>query len=125
MTSDGDINVIPSGMVRLAGGAFLMGSDSFYPEERPQRPARVAPFLIDRCSVTNADFAAFVAATGHVTLAERPADPALYPGATPEQLAPASAVFMPPPARVSLDNPRRWWRLVPGACWRHPEGPGL
>src|SRR6266542_4798257 len=75
-------------MVRMPGGRFRMGSDRFYPEEAPVRPARVGPFLIDETPVTNADFARFVEATGHVTLAETAPDPANYPGILPDRLAP-------------------------------------
>ena len=57
-------------MVALPGGVFAMGSARFYPEEAPVRPVRVAPFSIDRRPVTNAEFARFAAATGHVTTAE-------------------------------------------------------
>jgi sulfatase modifying factor 1 len=75
---------------------------------------------MDRHAVTNADFAAFLVATGYVTFAERPFDPALYPGARPELLKPGSAVFRMPTRAV---RPRDWWEYVPGTNWRHPEGP--
>jgi formylglycine-generating enzyme len=39
-------------MVSLPGGAFFMGSDEFYPEERPVREVEVGPFAIDRHPVT-------------------------------------------------------------------------
>ena len=61
----------------IAGGRFAMGSDRHYAEERPAHPVSVDGFWIDTRAVTNAEFAAFVAATGYVTLAERPLDPAL------------------------------------------------
>ena len=32
------------GMVRIPGGAFLMGSDDFYPEERPAHRVAVDGF---------------------------------------------------------------------------------
>jgi formylglycine-generating enzyme required for sulfatase activity len=73
----------PEGMARIAGGTFRMGSDAHYPEERPAHNVTVDGFWIDRHAVTNADFAAFIAATGYVSLAERPLDAALYPGAKP------------------------------------------
>jgi sulfatase modifying factor 1 len=112
------------GMVHVAGGTFRMGSDRHYPEEAPAHPVSVSGFWVDRYAVTNEEFARFVAATGYVTVAERPADPADYPGAPPEMLVPASTVFVPPPHRVPLDDPYRWWRYVPGASWRAPRGPG-
>ena len=109
-------------MVRIEGGSFVMGSDHHYPEERPAHKVAVDGFWIDRHAVTNREFARFVEATGHVTLAERPADPADYPGADPAMLAPASVVFVPPPGRVDLRNHYNWWQYVPGADWRHPRG---
>jgi sulfatase modifying factor 1 len=60
-----------------------MGSDDFYPEERPAHEAGVEGFWIDRHPVTVRDFWRFVDETGYVTLAERPPDPAAYPGADP------------------------------------------
>lgn len=111
-------------MVRVPGGAFTMGSDHHYPEEKPARMVRVDPFWIDRHAVTNRQFARFVEATGYVTLAERPADPAEYPGADPALLVPSSAVLVPPPGRVDLGNHYNWWQYVPAADWRHPRGPG-
>ena len=67
-------------MVELPGGTFRMGSDGFYPEERPVREVSVEAFWIDRHPVTVAEFRRFVKATGHVTWAEQPPDPADYPG---------------------------------------------
>jgi len=63
------------GMIHLPGGAFLMGSDRFYPEEAPVRRVQVDGFRIDETPVSNRDFARFVDATGHVTLAEIAPDP--------------------------------------------------
>lgn len=110
-------------MVWIPGGAFMMGSDHHYPEEAPSHRVRVDGFWIDATTVTNADFAAFVSATGYLTLAERPARAEDYPDATPEMLAPASAVFTPPPGAVDRGNAYQWWAYVPGANWRHPRGP--
>ncbi|HEY0502171.1 MAG TPA: formylglycine-generating enzyme family protein [Lysobacter sp.] len=117
------MNVRHDNMVHVPGGAFTMGSDHHYPEERPAHKVRVDEFWIDRHAVTNREFARFVGATGHVTLAERPADPADYPGADPAMLAPASVVFVQPPGRVDLRNHYNWWQYVAGADWRHPRGP--
>lgn len=111
------------GMTRLAGGAFLMGAAPLRPEEGPPRPVKVAPFWIDRTEVTNAAFARFVAATGYRTVAERPLDPAAYPQLSPAQRRPASLVFVGAKGGGSND-PSRWWRVIAGADWRHPEGPG-
>jgi formylglycine-generating enzyme required for sulfatase activity len=93
---------------------------------------RVRPFFMDRTEVTNAQFREFVAATGYVTTAERAPDVAellrqLPPGTPPpprEQLVPGSLVFSPPPGATLDMHPHTWWRWVPGACWRQPEGPG-
>jgi sulfatase modifying factor 1 len=111
-------------LVELAGGTFLMGSDEFYPEERPVREVTVGPFAMARHPVTNREFAAFVAATGWVTLAERQPCAADYPDADPALVVPGSSVFVPPPGPVDLGDLRHWWAYVPGADWRHPEGPG-
>ena len=110
-------------MVWIEGGEFLMGSDRFYPEEAPAHRVKVSGFHMDRFTVTNRDFERFVAATGHVTLAERPADPADYPGARPEMLAPSSTMFKKPAHRVDIGNHYNWWTYVKGADWRHPRGP--
>ncbi len=114
---------VPEGMVSVPGGTFRMGSDSHYAEEAPAHNVRVDGFLIDRHAVTNADFRKFVDATGYVTLAERPADPSLYPGAKPEMLVPSSVMFARPQGRVDLRNHYNWWAYVAGADWRHPRGP--
>jgi formylglycine-generating enzyme required for sulfatase activity len=111
------------GMVQLAGGRFRMGSNGHYPEEAPAHDAFVDGFAIDTGAVTNAQFAAFVAATGYVTFAETVPDPADYPGMPPEMARPGSLVFTPPSGPVGLRNPGRWWRFVFGADWRHPLGP--
>ena len=79
---------------------------------------------MDQHTVTNAEFARFVKETGYVTSAERAPDPADYPGAKPELLVAASVVFRQPAQRVPTGNPYNWWTYVPGADWRHPQGPG-
>lgn len=113
------------GLVDIPGGRFTMGSDEGYPEEGPAREVVVAGFKLDRYEVSNAQFAAFVAETGYVTVAERTPDPANYPDIDPELLVPGSAVFVVP---GDPDAPEGqgdgWWRFVPGASWRAPEGPG-
>ena len=109
-------------MVAVAGGVGWMGSDNHYPEEAPARQIEVGPFRIDRHPVTNRQFAAFVAATGYVTVAERPMDPALYPGVDPRRLKPGALVFTPP--RAEAAHWRQWWAYVPGAFWLKPEARG-
>jgi formylglycine-generating enzyme required for sulfatase activity len=110
-------------MVWIPGGIFQMGSDEHYPEERPVHRAEVSGFHVDRHPVTNADFSRFVAATGHVTFAERPPSATDYPTADPALLVPGSAVFFATSRRVDLRDCSQWWQYVPGADWRHPEGP--
>src|SRR5438105_7549137 len=88
---------VHDGMVWIPGGTFRMGSDHHYPEEAPAHRVSVDSFWIDRMPVTNSQFKAFVNATGHVTTAEVPPDPADYPGALPEMLYAGSLVFAPPP----------------------------
>jgi formylglycine-generating enzyme len=111
-------------MVWVPGGGFAMGSADFYPEERPVRRVEVDGFWMDDHPVTVGEFRRFVAATGYVTVAERPLDPAQYPGADPALLSPGSLVFYPASGPVDLRDVSRWWRYTPGADWRHPRGPG-
>ncbi|PNU04013.1 formylglycine-generating enzyme family protein [Novosphingobium guangzhouense] len=111
-------------MIHLDGGIYWMGSNDHYPEEKPSHPVAVDPFWIDETPVTNRDFQAFVAATGHVTSAEIAPDPADYPGADPALLKPASLVFEPPARRVSLHDFSQWWDYRLDADWRHPLGRG-
>jgi formylglycine-generating enzyme len=110
-------------MVWIPGGTFLMGSDDFYPEEQPIHRVTVDGFWMDEHPVTNAEFRRFVKATSYVTVAERPPNPSDYPDANPALLVPGSLVFRKPPHRVSVNNYHAWWAYVPGACWKHPEGP--
>jgi formylglycine-generating enzyme required for sulfatase activity len=101
-----------------------MGDERFYPEERPVHSVTVDGFWMDRYAVTNREFARFVEATGYVTEAERPPDPADYPGAPPENLVAGSLVFQRTAGPVNLRDMSQWWTWTPGADWRHPEGPG-
>ncbi|WP_353217021.1 formylglycine-generating enzyme family protein [Sandarakinorhabdus sp.] len=111
-------------MHRITGGSFAMGSAGWYPEEAPVRQVRVNDFWIDETPVTNRDFARFVAATGHVTLAEIAPDPKAYPGMAPELAVPGALVFTPTAGPVLLSEYHRWWAFVPGANWRRPRGAG-
>ena len=113
-----------AGLVEIPGGAFTMGSDDHYPEEAPTHRVRVDPFAIERFAVTNHRFSTFVEETGFVTVAERPLDPAEYPGAPPENLQPGSLVFTMTTGPVDLRHLSQWWAWTPGASWRNPEGPG-
>jgi formylglycine-generating enzyme required for sulfatase activity len=111
-------------MVSVPGGPFRMGSDAYYEEEAPVHTVSVDGFWMDRCLVTNRQFDEFVSATGYVTVAERPLDPADFPGAPPESLVPGSMVFTGTPGPVDLRHLSQWWCWTPAASWRHPEGPG-
>ncbi|MBO0678920.1 formylglycine-generating enzyme family protein [Mycolicibacterium sp. S2-37] len=110
-------------LVDIPGGSFRMGSTQFYPEEVPVHTVTVADFGIERYPVTNAQFAEFVAATGYVTIAEQPLDPALYPTVPPADLQPGALVFRPTAGPVDLRDWRQWWDWCPGASWRQPFGP--
>lgn len=114
----------PAGMIWIEGGRFRMGSESHYPEEAPVREVEVDGFWADTHPVTNRQFAEFVAATGHVTLAEEAPNAADYPGALPEMLRPASLVFVKPQQAVDVRNMYNWWEFIFDADWRHPYGPG-
>jgi len=111
-------------MAWIPGGTFLMGSDDFYPEERPVRGVAVDGFWMDMKMVTAAQFRRFVRETGYVTLAERPLDPADYPDADAALLVPGSLVFRKAPGPTPLVDVRAWWEYVPGASWKRPGGPG-
>ncbi len=113
-----------SEIVKIKGGEFLMGSNDFYPEERPPRRVHVDSFAIDRCPVTNADFAKFIEETGYITVAERAIDQAQYPGASPELCVPGSAVFHRARGPVDLTDWTQWWAWTPGAFWARPLGSG-
>lgn len=100
-----------------------MGSEAFYPEERPVRRVKVDPFWIDETPVTNRQFANFVESTGYKTLAETAPDPKDYPGLLPEFAQPGSLVFNKTTAPVPLSHYHLWWSFTLGADWRHPLGP--
>ncbi|MDH4277660.1 MAG: formylglycine-generating enzyme family protein, partial [Acidimicrobiia bacterium] len=110
-------------MVEVPAGTFAMGSDRHYPEEAPVHRVGVDSFLMSRTTVTNEQFSAFVDATGYVTVAERPLDPADFPGAPVENLVAGSLVFTMTNGPVDLRHLSQWWTWTPGANWRHPEGP--
>ena len=107
----------------VPGGTFRMGSEGFYPEERPVHEVTVDGFWMARYPVTNQEFTRFVDATRYVTVAERPPNPAEFPGAPQENLVPGSMVFQKTAGPVDLRNYANWWAWAPGANWRHPLGP--
>ncbi|MCD5344992.1 formylglycine-generating enzyme family protein [Agromyces sp. S2-1-8] len=109
-------------LIRIEGGTFRMGSNEFYADETPVHEREVDAFELEQHPVTTEQFAAFVEATGYVTVAERPLDPADFPGADPADLVPGGLVFTPTSGRVDLRDWRQWWRWGAGASWRHPFG---
>jgi sulfatase modifying factor 1 len=128
----------PAGMAWIPGGEFSMGCEDPrgiphggndpMRDARPIHRVRLRGFWMDTVEVTNAQFAAFVAASGYQTVAERPPRAEDFPGAPPENLVAGSIVFTPPPASVQLHDAQgmahlQWWAYVPGACWQHPLGP--
>ena len=110
-------------MARVPAGTFRMGSEDFYPDERPVREVEVGEFWMDPAPVTVREFRRFVKETGHVTVAERPLDPAAYPDADPACSSRARSSSRRRAGRWR-STIRSWWRYVPGACWHAPEGPG-
>jgi len=125
--------VAPAGMVLIPGGQFTMGTDASeaWEDEKPAHPVIVEPFFLDIHEVTNEQFARFIEATGYQTTAEQQPKveeilaqlPPGTPPPDPEVLVPGSLVFTPPAGQVPLNDFSLWWRWVPGASWRHPEGP--
>jgi formylglycine-generating enzyme required for sulfatase activity len=114
----------PAGMVWIPGGTFWMGcGDCGMPDALPVHLVSVSGFWMDSTPVTNAEFAKFVMATNYVTVAERKPDPRDFPGVPPDKLVSGSVVFTPPAHPVSLEDFSQWWSYVPGANWRHPDGP--
>ncbi len=118
------VDVVPSKMVHIPAGTFLMGTnDPAFPDAHPVHKVTLKDFWMDEHEVTNAEFEKFVNATHYVTVAERKLNPEDFPGVPAENLVPGSGVFTPPGQPVALNNPLQWWRYVPGASWRHPSGP--
>jgi formylglycine-generating enzyme required for sulfatase activity len=124
----------PEGMVWVPPGTFVMGTDApdTWANEHPSHPVTLDGFWMDRTEVTNAQFAAFIEATGYQTVAERPVDweamKSQVPPGTPKPpddvLQPGSLVFTPPDHPVPLNHVAAWWTWTNHADWRHPTGPG-
>ena len=110
-------------MIKIPGGKFLMGSENFYPEEKPVHEVTVDGFWMDKYEVTNEQYEKFVNETGYVTVAERPLAPEDYPTVDPTLLVPGALVFHKTTGPVNLNDYHNWWRWVPGTCWNHPKGP--
>jgi formylglycine-generating enzyme len=127
------IVALPAGMVYIPGGEFSMGSldptemvcggDQPMDDARPLHRVYLDGFFMDATEVTNEEFAAFVQATGYVTVAERKPTRDEFPGIPEEKLVAGSVVFSPPPRPVPLNDHYQWWSYVAGANWRHPYGP--
>lgn len=123
----------PAGMVWISGGTFTMGSTDGLAraDESPVHRVHVDGFWIDATEVTNAQFSAFVAASGYLTVAERvlvwedmkKQAPPGTPKPPDEELVPGAVVFTPPSHAVAMSDFSQWWTWVDGACWKHPEGP--
>jgi formylglycine-generating enzyme len=136
----------PPGMVWIPGGQFVMGGPKAepcpceyssnhlpiaacsellrgFPDAQPNHEVAVHGFWMDATVVTNAQFEQFVDATGYVTVAERKPTPQELPSVPAELLAAGSVVFTPPDRPVDLSDATAWWSYVPGANWKHPQGP--
>src|SRR5262245_53464519 len=121
------------GMVWIPGGEVSMGANDppdmdtvgmqATEDARPIHRVYVDGFFMDTTDVTNAQFAAFVSATGYVTIAERTPRAEDFPNAPRENLVAGSIVFAPPDHAVPLNDHLQWWNYVKGANWRHPLGP--
>jgi formylglycine-generating enzyme required for sulfatase activity len=89
------------GMVLLPGGEFFMGTDGGNPAESPRHAVVVRPFYIDKTDVTVAEFARFIAATGHQTEDETKGNGEVF----------------------DLDHAK--WEVPNGVTWRCPDKPGV
>lgn len=121
-------------MVWIPGGTFIMGSDTGPPDETPPHAVAIDGFWMDKTEITNAQFQKFVQATGYVTLAEKqPELRSIQPGSDLQQTAileefnqPGSICSLQLKSRNDIDPEKgaySWWQYVPGADWKHPEGP--
>ena len=127
----------PVGMVYIAGGRFMQGAVAndkmAMAHEKPAHRVNVDAFFMSTHEVTNAEYLAFVEATGYVTLAERAIDweelKKQVPAGTPKPhdsiLQPGSLLFYSPKQEVeNLYDYTQWWEWKIGANWRQPYGPG-
>jgi formylglycine-generating enzyme len=87
-----------AGMVLIAGGSFLMGTDEGFPFEGPAHEVSLKPFWMDTHEVTVAEFARFIAATGYQTEAEKDGWSSAFDAEAGE------------------------WRKLSAADWHHPDG---
>lgn len=126
-------DTVPAGMVYIPAGTFDMGGDNDQADadEYPKHTVRLSAFYMDATEVTNAQFQAFVTATGYITTAEKAPNweelkKSLPPNAErpPDSvLVAASLVFAQTKGPVDLRNYGQWWQWISGANWQHPQGP--
>ena len=124
--------IVLEGMVWIPGGEFSMGSDSkdesicslpgVTRDAVPVHRVYVDGFWMDASEVTNKQFAAFVDATGYITVAEQKPTQEEFPTAPPENLVAGSKVFTETREPVPLNNQVQWWNYVVSADWRHSTG---
>jgi len=122
----------PKGMVWIPGGEFSMGSDNsgeslcstpgITKDAQPIHRVFLDGYWMDESEVTNDQFAAFVRATGYITVAEKKPTKEEFPTAPEANLVAGSTVFTPTTIPVPLNNMYQWWGYEPGADWRHPTG---
>jgi sulfatase modifying factor 1 len=123
----------PKGMVWIPGGEFSMGSDDtgeslcstpgVTRDAQPIHRVYLDGYWMDESEVTNDQFAAFVKATGYITVAEKKPGRDEFPDAPEENLVAGSIVFTPTKHKVRLDDSYQWWSYQAGTNWRHPLGP--
>jgi len=133
-TFTGSSGPAPEGMKLIPGGTFSMGAvnpvgmevggHEVMNDARPVHQVYVDAFYMDETEVTNAQFAAFVNATGYITVAEKKPTKEEFPDAPEDKLIAGSIVFTPPANKVPLDDYLQWWRYEAGADWKHPTGAG-
>ena len=91
-------------MTLIPGGSYRIGASAQLPEEQPSRRLRFSPFCLERTEVSNDRFAAFVAATGYVTVAERPLSIEQFPELQTSERAPGALVFQPVPGSGLIEE---------------------
>ncbi|WP_245770876.1 formylglycine-generating enzyme family protein [Mucilaginibacter polytrichastri] len=124
---------VPAGMKFINGGEFSMGGvnpvgmsgggHENMNDARPVHRVKVNAYYMDATEVTNKQFAAFVKATGYVTVAEQKPTKEEFPEVPEDNLVAGSLVFKAPGQKVLLDNYLQWWAYVKDANWKHPQGP--